>query len=669
MPPKLSSYDFGKVEPVFPLLRHKIFPAQPSFDRTLSQIAVITCSVKNGNRKIPIHYDRCGKCCALHYSVQYQYHPGGAVAQIGYPSGLKVFYRQNASGQLSQIDVQEPGKNKAVTPFVTALSYTALNQHKAWRWNSGDAASRTFDADGRMTGNEFAAYGYDAASRLTSITQNLWAQNMSGTYNAPLSWSAGYDSRNRLTSFSRNDAATRYSYDANSNRLSAIEQTSSDTDLDGDFDQADYHKIASKDLRLDSTSNKLLGFSQTLSAIKGGKTVASSTSQTRFSLDQNGNLTSDGLRQFDYDATNRLVRVQASAGNDAAKVSYLHNALGQRVFKSEPQHAQTTPTEAELGTDFIRWLKQSFDWLFAQAPANATLGQSYVYDDRPTPNLLGEYGNGGSQSKGGTEYIWLPTEDGQSLPVGLYRGARFYAVHSDHLGTPRLISDEASKPVWQWPYSAFGDNKPTGILKATTNPKAAMTNQPVLLKATVAMEVNLRYAGQYFDEESNFSYNYFRSYQPNQGRYTQADPIGLAGRLNRYSYVEGNPLSYSDPLGLWRNPSDIYDDAMRDARRSGLPGPHNGPQDAYRHCLASCEMARENTEAVAQCLGWANEKRGDWWRNQERGERQMDDFNNSRGFQFGRTAQSYQSCQNSCMGAATSGGLRTYTPGTTPGYW
>ncbi|MFY0519810.1 RHS repeat-associated core domain-containing protein [Lysinibacillus sp. UGB7] len=40
-----------------------------------------------------------------------------------------------------------------------------------------------------------------------------------------------------------------------------------------------------------------------------------------------------------------------------------------------------------------------------------------------------------------------------------------------------------------------------------------------------------RYQGQYSDEETGLYYNRFRYYSPEQGQYTQPDPIGLAGKI------------------------------------------------------------------------------------------------------------------------------------------
>lgn len=45
-------------------------------------------------------------------------------------------------------------------------------------------------------------------------------------------------------------------------------------------------------------------------------------------------------------------------------------------------------------------------------------------------------------------------------------------------------------------------------------------------------------------------YRRSRYYDPATGRFTQEDPIGLAGGLNLYGYANGDPVNFSDPFGL-----------------------------------------------------------------------------------------------------------------------
>ncbi|MEQ5324922.1 RHS repeat-associated core domain-containing protein [Proteus sp. fly-1008] len=61
---------------------------------------------------------------------------------------------------------------------------------------------------------------------------------------------------------------------------------------------------------------------------------------------------------------------------------------------------------------------------------------------------------------------------------------------------------------------------------------------------------NLRFQGQYLDRETGLHYNTFRYYDPDIGRFTQHDPIGLAGGLNLYQYAP-NGLVWVDPWG-WK---------------------------------------------------------------------------------------------------------------------
>lgn len=104
-----------------------------------------------------------------------------------------------------------------------------------------------------------------------------------------------------------------------------------------------------------------------------------------------------------------------------------------------------------------------------------------------------------------------------------------FQIHTDHLGTPRFVTDENQAVVWEGRYSAFGELDYEGAN---------------------GIEQNIRYPGQYHDRESGLYYNYYRDYDPTIGRYIQSDPIGLSGGTNTYAYVYGNPLSYIDPEGL-----------------------------------------------------------------------------------------------------------------------
>jgi RHS repeat-associated protein len=184
-------------------------------------------------------------------------------------------------------------------------------------------------------------------------------------------------------------------------------------------------------------------------------------------------------------------------------------------------------------------------WRSCRTPTAAEkLGFQYFYDE--AGSLLFEQGTGGANSTGRTFYVHLPTPSGP-MPIAVYLDAKHYAVHTDHLNTPRRLTSPSQQPVWQWAFSAFGDEVPTKASNRFADP-ATTPNAGTTTMADVTF--NLRYPGQYFDKESGLHYNWMRSYRAQDGRYTQADPIDLAGGWNKFGYVEGNPLMDTDPEGL-----------------------------------------------------------------------------------------------------------------------
>ncbi len=234
-----------------------------------------------------------------------------------------------------------------------------------------------------------------------------------------------------------------------------------------------------------------------------------SVAGTARSYDADGNLTSMGLS---YDARNRLAGWQLQPDGTINLVSnsvqYQYNGKGERVAKQSVTYDNAIPLPGEPS-----------GWLLG--------GQAYVYGEGG--QITGEYSITGQAI---VEYLYIDNQ-----PIAIQKANKLYYIETDHLNTPRQVIDPTRNvTVWRWDFfgSAFGENTP--------NQDPDSDGIPFVL--------NLRFPGQYYDQETNLSYNYFRDYEPSTGRYVESDPIGLRGGINTYGYVGGNPLQLVDPRGL-----------------------------------------------------------------------------------------------------------------------
>jgi RHS repeat-associated protein/uncharacterized repeat protein (TIGR02543 family) len=245
--------------------------------------------------------------------------------------------------------------------------------------------------------------------------------------------------------------------------------------------------------RTEKVKDNTIRYSYSIDANSNRLYSQSGTQTLNYNYDPTGNLTADGTVSYSYNAAGR--RISATAAN--LNAGYTYNALGQRVSKT--------------------------------VNGNAT---QYVYDEQG--HLTGEYDSAGQLIQ---ETVWLG-----DLPVAVLKTATnssattpdIYYIHADHLGTPRkIIRPGDNKVVWSWESEAFGNSLPD------QNP-SGLGN----------FVFNLRFPGQYYDQETGLFYNGFRDYDPQTGRYSESDPIGLNGGINTYAYVRGNPVNLIDPLGL-----------------------------------------------------------------------------------------------------------------------
>ena len=330
-------------------------------------------------------------------------------------------------------------------------------------------------------------------------------------------------------------------------------------------------KIKNPSLKQSSLLRRTRGF------LLGGLLLAGLSAQTvladtaTLSYDPLGNISSRtaalGTTIYTYDAINRLIAESGPAGN----LTYAYDANGSRLSDSHGVYAYsltsnrlTTRYGKAVATDaagnitsdglghsyvynqagrLVQVLKgttliASYDYNYkgertrkvttASAPQGAQVVR-YVYDH--AGHLLEELNASGAPIR---SYVWrddTPLAQIEQQPV-----RRIFYFEVDQLNTPRVARDQSGTLVWRWESDAFGATLPN------SNPSGLG-----------AVTINLRFPGQYYDQESGLYYNGQRYYDPAMGQYTQPDRIGLAGgSFSTYQYAGSNPLRWSDPLGLWQ---------------------------------------------------------------------------------------------------------------------
>jgi RHS repeat-associated protein len=367
------------------------------------------------------------------------------------------------------------------------LRYGKTGRIEGWRLGAA-GEGYVFDALGRVTGNTNSALGQFNYGYLGDTGQLVKA-SLRGT---PIQHAYGYEANTgdrRLKAIRNPEAARSFSYsNAPDFIINAMTETHQGQSITWEFGYD--------------------GIDRLQSAKRNGESY-------QYRLDAADNLvrisTPEGVRDYGHGAGNRI-----------QKDFYQYDPVGNRV--GDERHRYTWDAENRL-----------IKIAYKEAPHKST---EFKYDGRNRRVAVIET-DGARKTE--TRYTWCgdmicQARDAQGRPIAYYFKEGAYRVQGkdkkeyyakDHLGSIRDVLDEKGNLLARYDYDPYGN----------------IINKP-------AQQPEFGYAGMHHHTQSGLYLTKYRAYDPQSGRWLSRDPIEEAGGINLYAYVEGNPVSFVDPLGL-----------------------------------------------------------------------------------------------------------------------